>query len=234
MRLMSERLQEKLEDWALDYVPGPIYRIPSKIMDTYREVKWFFQRLQRPHHSSDRDLWNLNNHLADIILPKLKAFKRMPRMGYPADFCEYDDEHPGPWASKEEYDKEIEKGTLVGGGPEAWEAALDEMIFAFELFKADESEKHYKKFVKKYGYDWHAKTPENKIVNIWYRNPETGRSMMTSEDDPPGPPWVKDDEIFNGIFRKPFYYNSKLHMEAWTRARKGFELFGKYFGALWD
>lgn len=157
-------------------------------------------------------------------------------MGYPIDFTEYDPEHAGPWANKEEYDKEIESGTLVGGGPEAWEAVLDEMIFAFELFKADEDEKHYKQFVKKYGYDWEAKTPENKIVSTWYRNPETGQSMMIGEEaDPPGPPWVKDnDRGLGAVLGKPFYYNYKLHTEAWARAQKGFELFGKYFGALWD
>lgn len=235
MKIVSDKAKEKLGDWALDYVPGPIYRIPTRIMDAYRETKWFLQRVFRSHHASDCDLWNLNNHLVEIILPKLKAFKEMPRVSYPADFCEYDDEHPGPWANREEYDKEIEAGTLVGGGPEAWEATLDEMIFAFEYFLADEDEKHYKKFVEKYGYDWHEKKPENKVIHRWYKNPETGSSMMIGQDDDePDVPWVKEEGGLAKLFNRPFYYDSKLHMEAAQRAQNGFKLFGKHIMALWD
>jgi hypothetical protein len=47
---------------------------------TGREIKWFFQRLFRGY--SQCDLWNLPQHLAKILLPRIKAFRRMRRMSY--------------------------------------------------------------------------------------------------------------------------------------------------------
>lgn len=232
MKIISDKLKEKISDWALEYVPGPIYRIPSRIVGFFRAIKWSFQKLVRLSHASDCDLWNLSDHLVDIILPKLKAFKEMPRLGFPGIFSDFDKEHAGPWANKEEYDKDVANGDIVGGGEEAWEKVIDEMIFAFEYIKADNHTKYYKKFVEKYGCDWFEKKPENRIVKLWYTNPETGCAMMIGEDGKkPDAPWILNE---NSFFSKPFYYNSSLHMEASSRAQKGFELFGKHFMGLWD
>ena len=80
-----------------------------------------------------QDLWNLDFFLAERILPCLKRFKEMERMGYPSGLTE-----------------------------KKWEKTLDEMIWAFET----------------------------KMKGVTFKD--------------------------------------------YKRQQKGFELFGKYFGDLWD
>ncbi len=36
----------------------------------------------------DEDLWNLSTTIAKFILPRLKRFRKMPRMGYPGSLTE--------------------------------------------------------------------------------------------------------------------------------------------------
>src|SRR6056297_3434778 len=221
-------IKEKLDNWALDHVPGPIYRIPRRIRDFSHEIKWFFQKIFRKHHTSDVELWNLHSRLAKIIYPKLKAFKAMKRMGYPGDFVEYDE---NAWKSKKEYDKAIANGKLSGGGPEKWEEILDEIIFAFEYLLHDEDEKNIKNFYSKWNIkDPHEKVEKNLSHSYWY-DLQDGGGMMTGEP-------LTDEEMKERgcTFRKKdsMYYNVKIEMEYSTRAKKGFELFGKYFMSLWD
>lgn len=59
------------------------------------------------------ELWNLCDYLAEHILGRLKAFKAMPRVGYPAKY-------------------------VNNGGPEAFEKDLDAMIEGFEIYVKDE------------------------------------------------------------------------------------------------
>jgi hypothetical protein len=67
-------------------------------------ISRFFQRLFRKSHASDGDLWNMDAHLARIILPKLSAFRAQNLQGYPEE----------------------------SGSMEAWLAILDEMIYAMQ------------------------------------------------------------------------------------------------------
>lgn len=71
------------------------------------KIKWFFQRLFRGY--SDCDLWNLDYHLAKIILKRLKAFKKMERKGIPSTLNSFDE----------------------------WNKILDKMIFSFEFIRSD-------------------------------------------------------------------------------------------------
>lgn len=216
----------------MDRVPGPIYRIPIKIADAFRAVKYKLQRIFRKSHASDPDLYNLNDRLAEIILPKLKAFRDIPPHGYPMAFSEY--EEPGPWPSHEEYEKAKAEGKVVGGGMEAWLAAIEEMIFGFEYILVDKGPKYERRFFDKYGYDWHAEIPENLCQERTYENPETGDVMVIVEKDAEPPaPWVRKKGGLLGL-NEPFYYNAELHTEATERAKKGLELFGKYLLSLWD
>jgi len=48
--------------------------------------KHVIQKLRRGY--SDEDLWDLGNHLAEIILPRLKDFKRVNTHGYPNGLTE--------------------------------------------------------------------------------------------------------------------------------------------------
>lgn len=49
-----------------------------------KKIKYFFQRLFRGY--SDVDLWNYGEFVCKKILPSLKAFIKMERHGYPAEF----------------------------------------------------------------------------------------------------------------------------------------------------
>lgn len=188
-----------------------LFRIAYKCKELLSHIKWFFQKIIRPHHCSDLDLWGLDIHFAQIILPKLKAFRKYPLHGHPISFCDYS-EDDGAW-TKEEYDKYKKSGDIVGGGHEAWLKTIDEMIFAMEFILIDgccASKTLEKRFKKKYG-DWHEKKPENKCNTNWGNDPE-----------------------FKEMVDNTFYYDSKLHKKMIERCQKGLELFGKYFSNLWD
>jgi len=97
-------------------------RIKYQIKNFFLHIKWSLQKMFRKYHCSDLNLWNLDIHLAKIILPKLIAFRSMPRLGYPASLQDENE----------------------------WEKILDEMIFAFKYTLADAEIKR-KEFEKKYG-----------------------------------------------------------------------------------
>lgn len=196
---------EKLDDWALDHIPAFIYRIPTKIRNIISEIRWFFQRVFRKNHTSDNQIWDLAYTLIDYIRPKLQAFIDTEKMGYPAIFSEYNENE---WRSKEEYDKAIKEGKHLGGGPEAWDKVLKEMMFAFDFYHWDGEIKETD-FLKKYNLeDPYEKKPENKV-----------------EMDDNWPDFLRDED---------YYHNLELHREYHRRAEKGLELFGKFFMNLWD
>jgi hypothetical protein len=97
-------------------------------MRIFREIKWFFQRITKGY--SDVDLWNLDDHLAKIILPRLKAYKKMNRAGV-----------PGPLCLPNQTDDDFKKAQ------KQWEDILDSMILAFETIVKDDFEtcEEYKK-----------------------------------------------------------------------------------------
>lgn len=76
--------------------------LPSK-----RDWKFFWQRLTRGW--SDEETWNLNDHIAEFVLPRLKRFREI-QGGYPSSL-----------ESKSE-----------------WILVLDKMIYAFESHLEDD------------------------------------------------------------------------------------------------
>ena len=129
------------------------YRIKYRIENFPCGIKYGFQKLFRPYHVSDLELWNLDGCMAKMLYPKILAYKKMERYGYPSDFLEY---NKNEWKSKDEYENAVKEGKIKGGGPEAWEKVLDEIIFAFEwhLYCKDSigTDKQAIKFFEKYGY----------------------------------------------------------------------------------
>ncbi|MCL2211681.1 MAG: hypothetical protein FWB95_07155 [Treponema sp.] len=115
-------------------------------------LRMFFQKVFRKNHISDIETWNSYTYMSKLILPHLKAYKKEKRFGYPSEFSEYEDTS-GRWNSKEEYDQAIKDGTLIGGGYEAWEEALDKIIFAVEytVYEAFNEKKLKKLVIDKYG-----------------------------------------------------------------------------------
>lgn len=215
-----------------------IYRIIRFFEELPRRVKWFFQKIFRQSHASDLDLWGLSSRLAEIILPKLRAFKKINVNSYPACFSDWNEDgdeygHGGIGQTKEEYDKAIEDGTMVGGEMEEWHKVLDEMIYACEWHLADQgSRKLEKEFAKKYG-DCHAEIPENLKQNDCYRKKgeDGGFTMFSDGEEPDLENYVLIKDHFLG---KPFYYDMKMSREHGERAQKGFKLLGKHFLNLWD
>ncbi|AEF80900.1 adenylate kinase [Leadbettera azotonutricia ZAS-9] len=110
MRIGSEENPEKEAADVLTLLPlyhyeGKNTHIPQKHFPSFRKfIPAFFQRLYRRSHAADIDLWNMDVHLARIILPKLNSFREQEFDGYPGEL----------------------------GSLEAWLAALDEMIYAME------------------------------------------------------------------------------------------------------
>lgn len=76
----------------------------------FRKIKWIFQKIFRGYN--DVDLWNLNYHLAELILKRLKAFRKMDKNGVPAEFA------------PKHHEGEIDMA--------AWNEALDKMIWSFQ------------------------------------------------------------------------------------------------------
>lgn len=87
-----------------------------------RSIKLLYQRLTRGW--DDSVTWNLDSHLAEVILPRLKRFKELNTHAYPGRF-------PGS-------DRPDAVETF-----EEWHQVLDKMIFAFE-WHCDEERKYGK------------------------------------------------------------------------------------------
>lgn len=77
-------------------------------------------------HIDEYDVWNMDYTLALIILPMLKKLKEIGH-GYPSEFSEPDIREDG-----------INYGGN-GGGAEAWDKVLDQMIEGFEVIVTDDT-----------------------------------------------------------------------------------------------
>ena len=198
----------------------------DRLRDFYCLIKWGLQRLFRSHHASDCDLWGLYDRLTSIILPKLKAFRKIPLHGYPSSFCEWD-ENIG--MTKEEYDKAVKKGDVEGGESEAWLHVIDEMIFAFSFVEMDSfDEKKRAKFFKDFDIiDPHAKVPEHRKVGYAYKTKD-GNTCFSHL--PPG----KEEKDWEYLGEDISYFNLDLHKEQYERVQNGLNLFAKHFMSLWD
>jgi len=67
------------------------------------------------------DLWSLDYHLAELILPRLIAFKKMKRNGVPGVLCKFD-------GTDQDFKNESQE----------WESILDRMILGFQLLIDDD------------------------------------------------------------------------------------------------
>jgi len=183
------------------------------------KIKWFSQRRIRKHGCADVDLWNLDYHLATIILPKLIAFRKSNIKGYPYPFFTWDNlKHSGEYKNKRDYQQAIKKGDIVGGGFSKWLAAIDEMIFGFEFLLADMGHpKIEKQFKSKYG-DWTEEIEKNKHVLNLYEEDDYLTTAKTNK--------LASSDVF--------YIDREMHNKFSKRAQKGLEIFGKYFYHLSD
>ena len=200
--------------------------------DLYYDIKYKVQRIFRRHHLSDIDLWGFDSTMAEWIYPRLKAFINKERHGFPGIFSEF---NKNEWENRESYDKAIVDGTHLGGGDEAWEQTLQEILFAFEwklYFENYSTESQRDNFCKK----WNLKNPftknlENKSIQYKYECLEPNLAFCIS--DAPDLD-KKEPEKYSYTGRIVSYHNVKANIEIQERAQKGFELFGKFFLNFWD
>jgi len=218
---------ESVGDFFFKYF-GPFYSLfKHHIPGFIKEIKWCFQRLFRKHGCADIDFWGLDYHLAKIILPKLIAFRSQKLHGHPMDFSDWsEDDNIG--MTKEEYDEAKAKGDFIGGGHEKWLEIIDEMIFAFEyLLYTDSFDKKEKKFYEKYGYKNPYRETDDNLT--WGYNYKTKNGDHCSSGDS-----NLEEKGYIMIGKHKSYHDMELLREISVRAKKGFELFGKYFMNLWD
>lgn len=155
------------------------------------------------------DTWNLDHTLAKIIYPALLQLREQ-KQGVPSEFVE--DVGGTDYEQQDSFDfyKETHKESF-DKACELWKETLDKMIWSFrELAEGDYDTKYY-----------HGK-PEFEFVETekMYPNPITGKMEKTYHmvDKNPSDHW--HDSV-----------GQELHEQ---RMQEGFELFGKYFRALWD
>lgn len=113
----------KYADWWCDRVPRCL---GYGLHDSYLSLRrWCISTYQKWRYGvSDEECWNLNTTFARYILPRLKHFRSMNRMGVPGNmFVKY---HSIDEAETEE-------------GVKRWNAILDEMIWTFEYIVNDET-----------------------------------------------------------------------------------------------
>ena len=228
---MLEDMREK-ENPILRWISIYFWHRPTTMIgDFFRGIKWSLQRFFRSHHSSDRDIWDLHSHLAPILLGKLKAFRASPLHGYPSCFSDWDEKYGcGPY-DKEEYDKAVEEGHILGGGFEAWLKTLDKMIFAFDFLTYYEhwDEKKRDAMLARHGLEYpHQKKPENRKINYAYKGKD-GHFM--SSHLPPDDP---DNKNRTFLGEEISYYNFDLEREYYEKVQEGLSLFAKHFMSLWD
>jgi hypothetical protein len=154
------------------------------------------------------DTWSLDHTLALIIYPALVQLK-MTKHGVPNDLVEVGGENYNQQDSFDFY-KESHNDAF-NEACKRWDEILDKMIWSFEQVIKDDYDRLYHHGTAEY--DW---VESDKTMT----NPLTGKVEKTFQmvDKNPNEHWYD----FEG---------HQLHEE---RMREGFELFGKYFQALWD
>jgi hypothetical protein len=166
------------------------------------------------------------------MYPKLKRFIDSNRSGCPSCFLEFEDQ---PFISRERYDAEIAEGKLHGGGIEAWENTLREMLcwFEWKLQYDCGTDEEKAAFCEKWGLEnpW-AQIAGNKQVDYIYKATRPGLGT-TSTREPDLDIREPDNYIF--LSRRVTYYNSDyVHNVINKHAEESLVLFCKYLECLWN
>jgi hypothetical protein len=213
---------------------GSLYRTVRGWSPVFK-TRMALQKLVRRDHLNDHEAWECGYFSARELLKRLRAFKKLERHGYPSSFCEY--EPNGPW-SREEYDEKIASGELSGGGPEAWERVIDQIILGLEYIaevadEAGNSARAHKWWTLNYGIDpYDGSNPVN-VVDYWHRrtsNPDgtvTWQSKRQNE-------LSDEDAKAQGFEKRSLEVNYELIQFADDECKTRLHLLAEYFRSLWD
>jgi hypothetical protein len=154
------------------------------------------------------DTWSLDSTLAHIIYPALLQLKAQ-KQGVPGDFAndiggeDYSEQNSFDFY-KETYDEAFKERCNL------WDECLDKMIWSFEQVIKDDYDNLYHHGSAEY--DW-VKSDRT------FTNPLTG----------------KVEDTYQMVDKNPdeHWYDFEGHQLHEQRIQEGFELFGKYFRALW-
>jgi hypothetical protein len=231
--LISSALDENSDGYLTPTLPLFLYNCYRRIRgwDPVYAMRMSLQRIFRSNHLADCDIWEAGYTIAKQSLKIVKAFKDYDRHGIPSIFSEY---HENEWKSKEEYDKAIADGKMLGGGQDAWEKVLDHIIMALE-YKANEGNKaklEEEWWIKYFGmnpYDESNRCNKYEKYEFRYKDDNKNIGCHMTFDSPP-----EDPERCEYIKKEICYGNSELVRYAEELVQEGFELFGKYCTAMWD
>ena len=250
-KMLEEFVQEynpngiMFDDETYDLVKVPLtpYTLWFNIWRRFRAwtpiytLRMRLQRLFRKNGLADCDIWEAGFTMAKYQLKVIKAFKAHERHGYPGTFSEYSENE---WSSREEYDKAIEEGRMIGGGFDAWEKIIDRIIAALEYHVyCDFTDEKLEWYRKHFGFapwekievnrhwKWEYKYVKGK--DKWHDKPGFGCCMHFGHTPPEGNP--EDFEIFK---QEPMFSNHEFeeYVEAWVQ--EGMEMLAKYQFAMWD
>lgn len=95
----------------------------KKIKFIRDRIYWFYQKIRYGY--SDRDFWSLDQTLTKFILPRLRYFRNMNKVGVPTSvYSNYD--------LNVDIDSDHDKAELY------WNEILDKMIRSFELLEDED------------------------------------------------------------------------------------------------
>lgn len=126
---LKKELEKPLELWERIYYP--IYRFCLYL--DWRWIKWFFQFMKRGF--SDRQVWSLDYTIAKFILPRLKRFRDTEAIISIPCSLGLSFSHRVNYYDENDKSKEKEK---FDANVVAWQAIIDDMIFAFECVVNDD------------------------------------------------------------------------------------------------
>jgi hypothetical protein len=113
---------------AIQYILKEIWGIISPKVNI-RRLRFLWQRLTRGF--DDSVTWDLDGIFVKFILPRLKRFREIEKLGVPGKLC---------YLSPEDENKltETENDFYYSKVHAQWNEILDKMILAFELIEKDE------------------------------------------------------------------------------------------------
>lgn len=156
------------------------------------------------------DTWNMDHTLALIILPMLKQLKATT---HGAPFVDMPDRPEHLQCYKEPEDYDTDKFHF-----QAWDWALDEMIWAFEHKVNDDWEDQF--------FGDTVEIKEIKSVGV-------GPAQLLLFPDEDGE--TEEYEMYEMIRDEtPSLFDREGYKKYQERISNGFRLFGKYYQALWD
>ena len=200
---------EKIFFWKQD-----THQIGDKLADTWigkgliKLSAWWgsFASDRRVSVKIDRwDTWNIDSTLAPIIVPLLRQLKETAH-GAPGDMKPFSQTSECSVQYCFDFYSEGDNAAWAAGHEE-WKKILDEMIWAFE----------------QYTIDWESQYHSGVIDYSFVPANEEGIECENGE--------------YSVMKRGPndtHKFDSEGYMKHLARMKKGTELFGKYYGNLWD